>query len=489
MTINPNLLKDESNLIASADNITGVLFPKDELGLIEILQQAKEIHEPVTIQGAQSGLTGAAVPIHGGLIVNLRDYLSIPNHPGYEIEGSILKKGDEIIVPAGLTLSSLEETLNSLNLWYPPNPTETSAQIGGSVATNASGSRTFSFGSTREHVNYLKVVLSDGDTISIRRGEILAKNYKMKLTTDSGEKYSFSLPKYKMFEGKNAAGLYTGENLDLIDLFIGSEGILGVISEVGLKVTNKKKISTGMFFFNDDGMQFANAARDLKLDDKRGILSLEYFDKRALSLSGNSQIPAEAESAVLYEYFDDDTFTPALLIHFYEISQAINGWEDSRIKVLRHSIPESINRVIKQNGTRKIATDFALSPEKFSEALAAYKRTQEEFDTFCNNGTINSALFGHLGDYHLHLNLIPRNQRELEYAINLHKNLFHEIVSLDGTVSAEHGVGKKTISGKPYLEFMYGTKGIKEISKKIKTFNPGFRLNRGNMVPYSLLKE
>ncbi len=482
--INPDFLTDESNLKASPDNITGVLFPKDESCLVEILQEAHEMGELVTIQGAQSGLTGAAVPISGGLIINLQNYLSLPNRPGFEREGKILRKDNEIIVPSGLTLSSLERTLSTLGLWYQPNPTELSAQIGGTIATNASGSRTFSFGPTRNHVTYLKVILANGDTLSINRGEVFAKDYKLDFSSDSGTKYSVSLPKYRMFEGKNAAGLHTGEDLDLIDLFIGSEGILGVISEVGLKAYEKRDISTGMFFFPNDGMNFANAARDLRYNGEKGILSLEYFDQRALSLANTSTIPNGANSAVMYEYFEDDSFTPSLLLHFYEISGAIDGWEDSRIKMLRHSVPEAINRTIKQHQTRKIATDFATSPEKFSESFAAYKRVQEEFDSFCGNGKINSALFGHLGDYHLHLNLIPRNQGELEAAIEIHKQLFQEIVSLGGTVSAEHGVGKKQISGKPYLFQMYGEEGLEEIANVKKVLDPNFRLNRGNMVPY-----
>ena len=263
-------LRDESRSVGFADIIA---FPESEQDVRGIMAQLHEQGTPVTVQGARSGLAAGAVP-HGGCVLSMsrmKRVLGLRKCDGEEIcsdaarpagdalgrggvgavadaamlasAGAVNPAGGFIVrVQPGLSLMELREMLHSRAFdtqgWdadslealealrdadlcdFLPDPTETSAALGGVVACNASGARSFSCGPARPHVVAMRVCLADGDMLSLRRGEVFATGRRLQLTTEGGRSYDLQLPSYTMPNSKNASGYYVADDMDAIDLFI-----------------------------------------------------------------------------------------------------------------------------------------------------------------------------------------------------------------------------------------------------------------------------
>src|SRR5580658_8965304 len=194
-------LTDASGLRGCA---TEILIPESEAALSQILRDASAAKAPVTISGAGTGVTGGRVP-DGGWLVSLEKLDSIRVEKGYAVCG------------AGASLAAIQTAASASKQFYAPDPTENSASIGGTAATNASGSRSFLYGDTRRHVRALRVVLTNGEVLVLRRGD----------------KPPFEIPALPAPDvKKNTAGYFMRSGMDYLDLFIGADGTLGVVSEV-----------------------------------------------------------------------------------------------------------------------------------------------------------------------------------------------------------------------------------------------------------------
>ena len=223
---------------------------------------------------------------------------------------------------------------------YPPDPTEGNCYIGGTIATNASGEKTFKYGSTRVYVNKIDVVLADGDLLKLERGKWIADEYKLSFKTESGKEYNIEIPVIDMPLTKNAAGYYCKKNMDAIDLFIGSEGTLGVITKAELKlVPYPEKIISCIIFFNSekDGLNFIYDTRDKSYQTRKeksvdiDALALEFLDENSLNFIKDDypQIPASAKAAVWFEQEVNSSNEDALLEKWMELINLHNGDEDS----------------------------------------------------------------------------------------------------------------------------------------------------------------
>src|SRR5207244_3621838 len=160
--------------------------------------------------------------------------------------------GGSAIAEAGVRLSDFQRFVECENLFYPPDPTERSCFLGGTVATNASGARTFKYGPTRNHIERLKIAFATGDVIDLRRAELYADtNGTITIPLSSGRLIRATLPTYQMpHVRKHASGYHVAPRMDVIDLFIGSEGTLGVIMEVEAKLLPKPEgLLSGIVFF------------------------------------------------------------------------------------------------------------------------------------------------------------------------------------------------------------------------------------------------
>ncbi len=460
-----------------------VFFPKNIEELSSLAAHFYSLKKPYTVFGRGTGITGASVPLEGA-VISLEKMNKINDLAHCKQTGKPFLKAE-----SGVTLTEIKTSLE--RFFYPVDPTEMSASIGGTVVTNASGACSFKYGATRKWIKSLKIVLPDGSVERIERGKYFADNEG--IIHFSGKK--IKVPQYKMPECKNAAGLYSCPGMDLIDLFIGSEGILGIVGEVEIWLEKKFPAVSFIAFFEDEqkAVDFVGILRNS--DPKPEFI--EYVDRLGLKMlkEKSAQDPASLNIPPLPEnseggIFFDTAYNEGNIIEVLEktneiMSQATGftgsfcAWENiekERIKFFRHALPETVNSFISEikreyPDIHKLGTDIAVPHENFNEMNLFSKNT-------IGRSGLKFVSFGHIGDSHIHFNIIPQNYDELEEGKKIYGILAAKAVELGGTVSAEHGIGKLK---RKYLEIMYGSKGIEEMRKVKKCLDPEFLLNRGNM--------
>lgn len=411
-------LIDASGYTGSADR---VLIPETEAEVAQMIREAADSQTPVTIAGAGTGVTGGRVP-HGGWVLSMERLNSIDIEKGYAVCG------------AGVLLQDLQTAAAPSRQFYAPDPTEWGASVGGTIATNASGSRSFQYGDTRRHVRALHVVLASGEALVLRRGE----------------KPPFELPVIEPPKTtKNTAGYYLRPGMDYLDLFIGSEGTLGVVTKAELHLLPvPASLFTGVVFFGSDGAALGavDAWRPIA-----GLRMLEYLDEASLALLRQRfpEIPAEAKAALLIEQEvgpgQDAESVDDAWIERLEGSGALleDSWfatstaDRERFRKFRHAVPEAVNDLVRRHNLTKMGSDFAVPIARNGEMLRVYRETLDrEFPG-------QYVIFGHIGDAHLHTNILPANDAEWQRAKKLMVEFARAAVAMGGTVSAEHGLGKR----------------------------------------------
>ncbi|MBZ0199885.1 MAG: FAD-binding oxidoreductase [Ignavibacteriaceae bacterium] len=483
-----NYLTDASNLKGNCD---AVYIPENVEELREVLKEANKNKTAVTISGSGTGMTGARVP-DGGIVITTEKLNKI-------IELNIEEKF-AVVEPAVL-LSEFQNLVSENGLLYPPDPTERNCFIGGTVATNASGEKSFKYGATREYVFAIDVAMANGEMLQLERGKQKAVNEKLNLITSTGRKIEISIPAYVMPTTKNASGYFCKPGMDAIDLFIGSEGTLGVITKIKLTLVSKpEKILSCLLFFKteEEALGFIIKARDMSLESQHlkneneiNALALEFFDDNALKfLSGDySIIPPDAYGAVWFEQEVTMQNEDGILMKWMELIEEFGGDEETawialneieikKIQEFRHAVSAKVNEYISKNNFKKLGTDVAVPNEHF---VRFYK--------YCTNlvkeTKLNYVTYGHFGNSHIHLNMLPKNEEEHLLGKELYKNICHKAVELHGTVSAEHGIGKLKTD---YLKMMYGEETIKEMAALKKTLDPNLILGIGNIIDETFLE-
>ncbi len=475
-------LVDASNL--SGGNAQKLLIPETKEEISEILKDANEKGIQVTISGARTGTVGGAIPF-GGYIISLEKFKKF----------KVDKEKKTATIGAGVLLTDVQKRTDSENLFYPPDPTEWSCQMGGTVSTNASGARSFKYGATRDYVERLEIVLPDGDFLNLRRGEIFSENNFIELETEQGNKISVKLPTYRQPDvRKNTSGYFSGDKIDAIDLFIGSEGTLGIITEIDLKLLSKPKgFLSGIVFFQKekDLLNLVKEAREKSFESRNNNQNseidatvIEYFDDQSLNFIREKfpETPENMAGAIFFEQEtteenEDDLFekwNSLLEDNNAEVDQswfAINEQDLEKMREFRHALPVSVNERIVKYKQRKVGTDMAVPDDKFASFLRFYKNK-------LNESGLDYVIFGHIGDNHLHANMIPKNDAEMTKARHLYGRFIAQAIMLGGTVSAEHGIGK--LKSK-YLYVMMGERYLNEMAELKKAFDRNGILGRGNM--------
>lgn len=496
-------LTDASNM--PGGNVEKIFLPDSAKEISEILAEASALGKAVTISGARTGTVGGAIPF-GGYVISLEKLNRIK---------SVDKQAMSAVVEPGVILADLQKTVEAEGLFYPPDPTEWSCQLGGTVATNASGARSFKYGATREFVEGMTVALADGDVLRLQRGEIFANgDGVIELTAESGRKITAKAPTYERPNvRKNVSGYFNGQPLDAIDLFIGSEGTLGVVTEVELKLLPKPKgFFSGIVFFKDekDLLAFvddvkANSmrkpAREQERNDQvepyaptdvRASASvrisaslIEYFDANALKFISEKfpETPESMAGAIFFEQETTEETEDALFEAWNELLEKHNAdidgsWfttteqDREKMRAFRHALPVSVNERVVRNKRRKIGTDMAVPDENFPAFLKYYK------DILDVSG-MEYVIFGHIGDCHLHANIMPRDEDEAIKAGHIYGRCIAQALMLGGCVSAEHGIGK--LKSK-YLYVMMGERYINEMAELKRAFDPKGILGRENIL-------
>jgi D-lactate dehydrogenase (cytochrome) len=496
--------RDElENYLIDASNMPGgysdkLFIPENTAEIAEILKDANEKRIPVTVSGARTGTVGGAIPF-GGWVISL------------EKLNKIKKINDEFaVVESGVILTDLQKTVEARNFLYPPDPTEWSCQIGGTVATNASGARSFKYGATRKYVRRLEIVTPIGEIVNLKRGEAFAKDGFVEITTQSGKVVKAKLPTYDAPNvRKNAAGYFSAANTDAIDLFIGSEGTLGIITEVELGIVPKpESFFSGIVFFENetDLLNFVAEARKLSFDSRNsetesgkwkvenGIDAalIEYFDGKSLKFISEKfpEVPTSAKGAIFFEQETNAENEDVLLENWNALLEKHNAdtetsWftttehDREKLREFRHALPVSVNERVVKNKQKKIGTDMAVPDECFASFLRFYKQKLDE-------SNLEYVIFGHIGDNHLHANILPKTEAEAEKARHLYGRFVAQSIMLGGTISAEHGIGK--LKSK-YLNVQYGERYLNEMAELKRAFDPNGILSRGNMFDAKYLTQ
>lgn len=469
-------LVDEANYRGDCEE---VYFPENEDEICSLFENANKSKTKVTLSAGRTGLNGGSVPKNGILISTerLNKILSIDTF------------SKTAIVQPGVKLGDFQNEVETNKLFYPPDPTETNACIGGTVANNASGARTFKYGSTRNYVEEITVVLPTGNKVCIERGKHFINDYEGEIKLNEKEHLTFSIPNYSMPNVKHSAGYYSKPGMDVIDLFIGSEGTLGTITNIKLKLIDlPPNIISMIIFFNSEQNLFSFIndvrAKSRKTENIIDLREIEFFDKNTLDMLKDEyyNIPSDVNSAVWIEQEFDEKDEEKILLEIENtislhngdnenIWFAINAKERSELKEFRHKIPIKVNEIISSRGLFKVGTDTAVPDDKF-----------EEYYNFTTNlitdHNIKYVVYGHIGNSHLHFNMLPKNKEELSLCRSLYGNICAKAVEFGGTISAEHGIGKLKTN---YLLEMFGEQNILQMAKLKKKFDPNGILNIGNM--------
>ncbi|MGI8493934.1 MAG: FAD-binding oxidoreductase [Pyrinomonadaceae bacterium] len=497
-----NYLTDASNL--QGGGAQKLFIPETAEEISEILKKANAEKIPITVSGARTGIVGGAVPF-GGYLISLEKLNKIK-------EITRTENGGKAIVQAGVILKDFQKAVESQNLFYPPDPTEWSCQIGGTVATNASGSRSFKYGATRKFVETIEVVLPTGEIINLRRGEVFAdSNGKLRFpVSNCGEVLIVKIPTYFQPDTrKNTSGYFTCAKTDAIDLFIGSEGTLGIITEIEVNLLPQPSgFLSGIVFFNDekDLLSFVREAREQSFETRKNLIQnpkskiqnpavdatlIEYFDAEALKFIKEKfpEVPENSAGAVFFEQETAEETEDILFEQWNDLleqhhAELESSWftttdgDREKMREFRHQLPVSVNEWIVRHRRRKISTDIAVPDENFASMLKFYKNSLK-------NSDLSYVIFGHIGDNHLHVNILPKTDEESQKAKFLYGRFIAQGLMLGGTVSAEHGIGK--IKSK-YLYVQYGERFLNEMAELKKSFDPNGILGRGNILDEKFLQ-
>ena len=488
-----NYFEDNSGLRGAFADFVAVAETEDDIP--GFLYEMSESETPVTVAGALTGNTASGLAF-GGAVLSLEKLNKIG-----EVE-RIDDKNALITVQSGARICDVKLKTFSEGWMYPPDPTEKNASIGGNISTNASGGRGFKFGVTRDYVEALKVVFSDGSQSYVKRGEYFAdKNGGITFDTNKGKKH-IVLPKYRLPAVKNVAGYYNYPATDLADIFIGSDGTLCVIVEAVLKlIPHFKEVFGGIIFFEtrDSAYEFVDKIKTISkktekenLKDSISAMSLEYFNKNALLMIKNDYpaIPENVEAGIMFEQdIYGDNFD-ILMEKWVEVISAggvdlekvwfaSNLVQQEEFRVFRHKIPERVNEMIRKTNIPKVGTDFAVPEGTLREIVDFCDKEFEKAGIF-------NLTFGHIGENHLHANIVASNDEEYKQCKQMCVDIAQKAVELGGTVSAEHGIGKlKHI----LLEKMLGEEGFKEMAKFKKSLDESGILGRDNIFPKDYLQR
>ena len=488
----------------------GVVFPRTEMDVADTLRSAGAVL-PI---GAQSSLTGGATPM-GELILSTSKISDIAVAPG------------RIDVGAGVTVAAMQQRLAEAGAWFPPVPTFTGACAGGIVATNAAGAATFKYGSVRQWVEALTVILADGTVVNLRRGQVVASHGRFEIDTLSG-RVAIPMPAYQMpTVAKRSAGYHVAPAMDLVDLFIGSEGTLGVITSVTFRtVTPAPNIALALVPCpnESEALDLTRRLREASIRtwrerDPSGIdaAAIEYMDRRSLQIVREDgadrrhhvAIPEWATVALLIQLELDPAIDAAGA--FDEIQHALAGTATSglaafcreldragvltdtqlalphdtrragELLAIREAVPSGVNQRIGHakrtvdGRIEKTAGDMIVPFERFAEMMAIYR------DGFASRG-LDYAIWGHISDGNVHPNVIARSFDDVTTGKSAVLHFGREVARLGGCPLAEHGVGRNPVK-QELLRQLYGDRGIEEMRAVKRALDPGWKLSPGVIFP------
>ena len=471
--------------------------------------------KPALVVGAQSSLTGGATP-DGDLVI------------ATELLTTIDRRGDRVRVGAGVPLQALQDFLAKAGRWFPPVPTYLGAFAGGAVATCAAGAATFKYGTVREWVEELTVVLPGGDILDLRRGDCVASGAGVfEIDTSSGTR-TITLPPLMMPDvPKRSAGYFIKSGMDLIDLFIGSEGTLGVIADVTFKTASLPGGLCRAFVpvkTEHDGIALVDELRRGAIATWRSgnpngldISAIEHLDARSIEVVREDGIDRRLDihlphgtSIVLLidielspayaagnlwreiEVALDRSSADSPLTTFCRILDRHGSLDEAEITLpgdrsraaafaeLREAVPAGVNRRValakqRDGAISKTAADMIVPYERFGDMMAVCRRLFAERE-------LDLAVWGHISDGNVHPNVIPRTAEDVRKGRDAIIALGDAVIAMGGSPLAEHGVGRNPVK-QELLRRLYGQHGIDAMRAIKLSLDPHDTLARGVIFP------
>ena len=468
-------LKDESNYLGKANS---VYIPENEDELQEIISHCFNSDLHFTMRGAGTGLTAGSTP-DKDVLISLEKLNKIKK---------IDTENERITIEPCVTLEQLDTYLKEYEYFYPPNPTESKSSLGGNVATNASGSRSFKYGPTRNFVTKLKVILPNGEVLKLERGKNIAKNGKLTFNTENNTQISIDVKNIFNTNVKNASGYYLTENMDAIDLFIGSEGTLGVFSEIELKILKRPQHIIGLivWFNNFDKLYDFFSIINSKINKYSEVQPriIEFYNTTSLNFLRATfpQIPETANYAIWieeeYNKENEDKLLENYFNTIFEFSNipdetwtAMSEEEHKKFATFRHSLPEKTTELVRQLGHTKLSIDVAVPMPLLKEY---YLKVEEVFKDL----EMPSCIYGHISSAHLHCDMFYSNAQEKVLADKIYSKVISIGLDLGGVVSAEHGIGKIK---RQFFYQMYDEETINYMKSIKSTFDTKNLLGNNNL--------
>jgi FAD/FMN-containing dehydrogenase len=443
--------EDASGLIGVPD---AVARPATEDEVVEIVRHCAAHGIPITAQGLRSSTTGAPLAM-GGLALSLERMARVIDvDPVQRIA----------IVEPGANLGEFKKPLAPAGLFYPPDPTsENECSVGGSVMANASGARTYRYGPTRRYVRALRLVLGDGTVTEVARNQAT----------------------------KNTAGYFGFQ--DPLDLFVGSEGTLGIVTRVTFDLLPAPSgFFAGMAFFRSlpDALAFVLAADAARHAGRLSPRCLELFDDGSLEIirpeAGKVSVPAQARAALFFEQECEPGREESGFEAWYALLEeggaladdtvvAASEEQQLELRKLRHALPATMNERgarARATGGLKLGTDWAVP-------LAAMPRTVADATAIVEETFGGPFIrYGHIGNGHPHFNLLAGDPAALARAREATHRMALLAVERGGTVTAEHGVGKIK---REYVRYQYPPWVVDGMRALKRTLDPKNILAPGNI--------
>ena len=480
---------------------TAVARPRSEADVAAVLAEG----QPVLAVGAQSSLTGGATPV-GALVLSTARL----THIDTPAEG-------QVRVESGVALATLQEALARHGLEFPPVPTYLGATVGGILATNAAGAATFKYGTTRDWARGLTVVLAAGDVIDIMRGEHVLDHSGTFVVDGPGGHRVVPVPTYSMPDVvKRSAGYHAAPGMDAVDLFIGAEGTLGVITSAVLAVQPARAgLCYALVPMVDEPRALALVAelRDLSRETWRtadpagvDVAAIEHMDGRSLQILREDGAdrkyevswPAQAglllliqlELAALSQAEAYDQISSALdedapdtpLIRFCRVLDRHGVLEDTELALpgdrkraeqllgVREAVPAGVNARVGRakrdidERIAKTAADMVVPFDRFGEMMDVYRAG------FARRG-LDVATWGHVSDGNVHPNVLPRSYEDVEAGKAAILEFGVDVARLGGCPLAEHGVGRHPVK-QALLRQLYGEAGIEQMRAVKRALDP-----------------
>ncbi len=418
-----------------------VVKPQTVEQVSEIAKLCNDLCIPLTTRGAGTGLSGGALPINGGVLLSTEYFNKIIQ---------IDERNLQATVEPGVINYIFQEEVKKLGLFYPPDPASWgSCSLGGNIAHSSGGPKAVKYGTTRDYVLNLEVVLPNGEVI---------------------------------WTGANTLKYSTGYNLT--HLMIGSEGTLGIVTKIVFKLLPLPKFDYLMLIPFKSAEDACKAVGEVF---RKGIIpsAMEFMERDAIDWSikysgaVNFEIKSEWQALLLIEV--DGNQQEVLLMDCEEISNVmnINNCDDilfadsAEQKAALWQIRRKVGEAVKSNSVYK-EEDTVVPRAELPALLKGVKAIGKKYG-------FHSVCYGHAGDGNLHVNIIKGDLSQQVWEEDLHKGIteiFELCKSLGGTISGEHGIG---LVQKGYLPIVFSSTHM-SLMKNIKlVFDPNYILNPGKI--------